>query len=333
MSTQSKKTVLTGIRATGKLTLGNVIGAVIPLIELLSKKDSTNFVFVADLHSLTDNSAKVVTDERNEILKDYLAFGLNDLNVNLFLQSAIQEETAYLTLLLLRHTTFNELARVPTLKDKMKSNQSEAQVNMMLVTYPVMMAADILIHKATIIPVGKDQVPHIEYARNVAVKFNNEFGDFFPTPKVQDMPNLNVLSLKGSGKMSKSIPEGAIFLSDSPEVIKKKVQSAETSVEGKTSPNLENLILIGKSLSKDVSVHTEIDAIFKRHMDGEKVTGLLKQLVAKIIIDFTSDFQKKRALITDQDVESALEAGNLAAKESARKTITEINKNFLGLES
>ncbi|MBI3633065.1 MAG: tryptophan--tRNA ligase [Candidatus Vogelbacteria bacterium] len=315
-----KQIIVTGIRPTGDLHIGNYLGAVKPLLDTLKKyPEAEFFVFVADLHGLTDNDAATVARYRFEVVKDYLALGLGEFvksgRVHVYIQSQIGELVSYLSLFLSRYTTFNDLMRVPTLKEKLKANQTEGQANALLGYYPILMAADILIHNASIVPIGQDQLPHLEKTREFGGKFNAEFGDVFTLPQAHDVANLRILSLKGPGKMSKSHPEGCLFLSDSDKVIKQKISRAETATENTMSVNLESLLTI----AKEFNINTE--AFVKDHMAGKQVVGSFKKELGEKLADFVIDFQGKRSLISDAEVNDVVDDGGRTARINATKTL------------
>ncbi|MBI3632304.1 MAG: tryptophan--tRNA ligase [Candidatus Vogelbacteria bacterium] len=322
-----KQIIVTGIRPTGDLHIGNYLGAVKPLLQTIEKyPDAEIYIFVADLHGLTDNEAATVAKFRFEVVKDYLALGLdkyiNTGRVHLFIQSQIGELVSYLSLFLSRYTTFNDLMRVPTLKEKLRANQTEGQANALLGYYPILMASDILIHNATIGPIGQDQLPHLEKTREFGAKFNAEFGEVFTLPQAHSVENLRILSLKGVGKMSKSHPEGALFLSDSEKLVKQKVSRAETATEGTISPNLESLLTI----AKEFNVNTA--EFLTDHMAGKQVAGLFKKELCERLADFVVNFQKKRATIADAEVMKIIIDGGRAARINATKTL-DIVKNVM----
>ncbi|MBI5140549.1 MAG: tryptophan--tRNA ligase [Candidatus Vogelbacteria bacterium] len=320
-----KQVIVTGVRPTGDLHIANYLGAVMPLVKTLeANKEAEVFVFVADLHGLTDNDAQTISDYRLPVVKDYLALGLdkylNSGKVHLFIQSQIGELISYLALFLSRYTTFNDLMRVPTLKEKLRVNQEAGQANALLGYYPVLMAADILIHNATIVPVGHDQLPHLEKTREFAEKFNNEFGKVFSLPQPHTTENLRILSLKGQGKMSKSHPEGALFMSDPEKTILQKIARAETAKEGEATPNLDSLLTIAAELG----IGTE--EFRKEHMAGKQVVGQFKKVLGETLVKFISNFQNKRSGISDREVLDVIMKGGAAARLSAEKTMERVKR-------
>lgn len=322
-----KVELLTGIRPTGDLTIANYLGAVAPIVELQSQ-GVTPVVFVADLHALTDTEPDVVSRHVQGIVADYLALGVDPHKVKIYLQSDIVGEVTTLTTLLARHISVAELLRVPTLKDKLRNNARPETANALLLLYPVMMAADILLNKARMVAVGEDQLPHMEVARLLARRFNKKYGDVFPVPQVLQVKSLRICSLTGEGKMSKSNPGGAIFLTDDAQTIASKIKVAETAFAGVMNDKLESHVLIAKELAKTKSERDEVDAIIEAHMAGNPVMGQFKQVLTRIVQDFTADFQAKRAeIVRDPSfIPSILEEGARVARDNAIGTLDEVRK-------
>ncbi len=322
-----KTDILTGIRPTGSLTIANFLGAVAPIIKL-QKRQTSILVFVADLHALTDHEPDVVRKYSKEIVANYIALGLDPEKVNIYLQSDIAEELMYFTGLLARHISVAKLERVPTLKDKIKKGQKKENANALLLLYPVLMAADILINRSKKVPIGEDQMAHMEVTRYLAKKFNKKYGNVLPLPKALQKKSIRILSLKGKGKMSKSSPNGAIFLTDDKKTIAKKIKSAQTAFKGKMSEKLKSHILVAKNLAKNKKEKEKIDEIVKKHKNGEQVMGEFKKILTEIVQRFVSNFQsEKEKVVSDPDlIPSILENGKKIAKQNAREALKEINK-------
>ncbi|MFA5773244.1 MAG: tryptophan--tRNA ligase [Candidatus Paceibacterota bacterium] len=298
-TTNSNQIVLTGIRPTSNLTIANYIGAIMPILAF-QEEGLRPYVFVADIHALTDNEPEVLK-YGDEILIDLLAAGVDPVKTIVYKQSSIANEIGVLTLLLARHVSVTELLRLPTLKEKVKSDNVE-NANALLLMYPVMMAADILVQRATTIPVGKDQTAHIEIARKIARRFNKEVGDIFPEPVTHVMDMVKILSLRGESKMSKSIPEDAIFLTDTPDKVKVKIKRAQTAIAGVMSDNLESHITLIKAICDDAKVLEDVDSIINAHMNGQSVMGDFKKIFTEVVINFLSSFQSKRKeIITNKE--------------------------------
>ncbi len=328
---KSKVEILTGIRPTGDLTVANYLGAVKPILQM-QKDGKRPMLFVADLHAMTTNEPAEIAKYSREVIADYLALGVDPEKTTIYLQSDIAGQTTTLMTFLARHISVAELLRVPTLKEKMKTDSEEKikTANALLFLYPVMMAADILLQQAKIIPVGEDQVAHLEITRKLANRFNKKYGNTFPVPQLMQIKALRLLSLKGDGKMSKSNPSGAIFLTDHAEVTAQKIKKAETAIEGKMTPRLESHVLLAKELCKTESEFRQIDELINQHKNGKPVMGLFKQLMVQIVTNFLQNFQGKRAKIKDEHVDSVLVAGAKIAQKNADETLSLVKKALFG---
>src|SRR3989338_6168405 len=217
----TKKRVLSGIRATGRLHLGNYLGAVKGFLALQENPEYECLYMVADVHTLTTPyQVEELRQNRREVILDYLAAGLDPDKSVLFQQAEVPEHFE-LAFYLSSITTIAKMQHLPTFKDKVKQYPEHA--TMALLNYPVLMAADILIYKAGLVPVGIDQEPHIEVAREIARRMNQDYGTDFPEPKRFATKGEYVPSLLGEGKMSKSVEGSYINLTDDLETIKKKL--------------------------------------------------------------------------------------------------------------
>lgn len=327
LAMQYKVDLLTGIRPTGDLTVANYLGAVAPIIELQAQGVSP-VVFVADLHAITDSEPATVRQHIHGVVADYIALGVDPQKAKIYLQSAIAGELTTFTALLARLVSVAELLRVPTLKDKLKNDARPETANALLFLYPVLMAADILLNRAKKVPVGEDQLAHLEVARLLARRFNKRYGELFPIPQALQVKSLRILSLKGEGKMSKTNPDGAIFLTDDLKTIANKIKAAETAFEGVMNEKLESHILIAKGLARTESERDEVDTIIQMHMSGKPVMGQFKQLLTRIVQNFIEEFQAKRAEIMRDPsyISSVLQEGNEVARSNAIETLSEVRK-------
>ncbi len=322
-----KVDILTGLRPTANLHIGNYIGSVKNIIEL-SNSDKDVFLFVADLHGLTTHTAKEVKKNIDELIIDYLSLGVNFEKVNIYIQSDIEEEIAVLVLFLSSHISVAELLRVPTLKEKIKENTASETANSLLFFYPILMAADILIQRANKVPLGEDQLPHLEVTRLLARRFNKKYRDVFPIPSALQVKSLRILGLKGDKKMSKSIPASAIFLTDDFKTVEKKIKSAETALAGEMSKHLESHILLIKSLLTSEKEKGEIDEIIERHLEGEAVMKEFKEKFLTVVWGFLSNFQAKRKIIENDKglIDKILKQGAKKAKANANETLGIVKK-------
>ncbi|MGZ3951423.1 MAG: tryptophan--tRNA ligase, partial [Flavisolibacter sp.] len=233
----AKEIVVSGIRPTGFLHLGNYFGAIRNYVRMQEEYEC--YFFVADWHSLTTHpDTRELRNSVLRVLAENIAAGLDPSKVCLYVQSSIPE-IAELYLLLNMLAYKGELEKTATFKDKVRLQPDN--VNTGLLTYPVLMSADILIHRAKYVPVGKDQEQHLEITRNFAQRFNHRYGELFPEAKAFNFGNelLKIPSLDGTGKMSKSENQYAtLYLADSDEMIRKKVMKAKTD-SGPTGTNSE----------------------------------------------------------------------------------------------
>ncbi|MEY4875504.1 MAG: tryptophan--tRNA ligase [Bacteroidota bacterium] len=321
--------VVSGMRSTGCLHLGNYFGAATHFLKMQEDKNYHCNFFIADLHSLTTHpTPDDFKRNTNEVLVDYLACGLDPEKSVLYAQSDIPEiPQLYLLLNMLAYK--GELERVASFKDKVR--KQEENVNAGLLTYPVLMAADILIHKAHKVPVGKDQVQHLEMTRNFGNRFNHLYKtDFFPEPYPFTFSGtpITVPGLDGTGKMGKSDGNG-IYLRDEPEVVRKKVMKAVTD-GGPTTPNSEMPDAVKNifTLLKLVSTVDTVNHFETKYNDCSIRYGDLKKQLAEDIILFTAPIRSRiNDIINDKPYqEKVLKMGAEKARESASATLNEVRK-------
>jgi tryptophanyl-tRNA synthetase len=320
-----KKRVLSGIRATGRLHLGNYLGAVKGMVELANSGDYETFFMVADLHTLTTPYDKGnLANSTREIIIDYLAAGLDPDKSTLFVQSQVPEHLE-LSYFFSTVTTVAKMQHLTTFKDKVK--QHPENVTMALLNYPVLMAADILVYKAELVPVGIDQEPHLEVAREIARRFNQDYGTDFPEPKRFATSGEYVPSLTGKGKMSKSVEGSFINLNDSLEEITKKVRSVPTSSEvgGEKTGGIKTLFEYLKLF--DEGSYDEFDKEFE---GGTLKYVELKDHIAEAIFAELSVFQGRRAEIeaNPEYVDQIIHEGAQKARVAARTTVKEIREKI-----
>ncbi|OJW77652.1 MAG: tryptophan--tRNA ligase [Bacteroidetes bacterium 46-16] len=324
----SKEIVVSGIRSTGYLHLGNYFGAMKNYVKM--QEDYDCYFFVADYHSLTTHpDPKDLKANVFRVVAENIASGLDPEKVALYAQSDIPEiPELYLLMNMLAYK--GELEKVPTFKDKVRTQPDN--VNAGLLTYPVLMAADVLIHKAVKVPVGKDQEQHVEMARNFANRFNHRYGDLFPEPQPFNFGSelVKVPSLDGTGKMSKSENGNAtLYLADDDDLIRKKVMKAKTD-SGPTEPNSEmpdyvqNIFQLMHLVSKPGTV----DTYRGMYNDCTIRYGDMKKQLAEDMVAFIAPIRQKAIdLQNDEDgLRKILKAGAEKARESASKTITEARK-------
>lgn len=312
-----QKRFLTGMRPTNRLTIGNYLGGIKPLLEM-QKLDEEIYLFVASLHGITDNEPADIVPNIFNIVGDYIAAGIDPRKVVIYDQYDLRQEITLISNYLSREVTTSRLLRLPTLKDKVRNGNAE-QANAALLMYPILMTADIVCQNATHVPVGRDQKPHLEITREIVRSINQKYGSSIlvsPRDYSDSSESVNILSLRGNGKMSKSNPEGAIFLYDTVDELAKKIKRAETGVAGSTSEQIESLLVIADQLdfpNKDI-----LQGMYKQHINGEKVMGEFKKEFSEHMIDFTRSFQAARSGISDEYVRSVLSEGALIARKNAQ---------------
>ncbi len=316
--------IVTGVRPTGELTVANYVGAMKPVVEMQDTFDGSINLFVADLHGLTDQEPEVVNANRLDTVRSFLAAGANPERTNIYLQSQVEEPTVVLANYMDRHTTISELLRNPTLKDKLKNDAKAESINVALGRYPILMAADIFVQDADTVPVGEDQYPHIEFARRLARRFNNEYGKgetIIVEPEVMAVEALRILSLSGEGKMSKSSPRGAIFLKDSPSEVEAKIKKAKTADVGEMNDTLESHFTLCRHLCKNKEEIQRLEAFREMHMDGKPIMGDFKKFMTELVNDSLDRFQANYRNITETDVRAVISEGGDKAYDQASSVV------------
>ena len=320
-----KKVILSGIQATGDLTLGNYIGAMKNFVEM---QDEYNcYYMIANLHALTvRRDAKELKQNVLKVLASYISAGIDPEKSTLFIQSQVPEH-AELGWVLDCYTYMGELSRMTQFKDK--SAKHADNINAGLFTYPSLMAGDILLYQADLVPTGEDQKQHVELTRDIAERFNNLYGDTFkiPSPYIPKV-GARIMGLQDpKSKMSKSstIPNDTILLIDSSEEIMKKVKKAVTDSEGivkydeENKPGISNLMEIYGIITKKTMDEIE------REFSGEGY-GTFKVAVANAIIKELEPFHKKynELLENPQYLEKIYNEGAIRASQVARKTLKDV---------
>jgi len=323
---------MSGIRPTGFLHLGNYFGAVRNYV--LMQEEYECYFMVADLHSLTTHpDTRELKENVHRVLSENIACGLDPDKVALYCQSHLHE-TAELYLYLNMLAYKGELEKTTTFKDK--ARRQPDNINAGLLTYPVLQTADIILHRALYVPVGKDQEQHLEMARNFVNRFNHRYGDVFPEPKAFNFGEelVKVPSLDGAGKMSKSENQYAtLYLSDDDELIRKKVMKAKTD-NGPTEPHsakpdyIENIFLLMKLVSQP-------DTVEKFETDFNNCSiryGDMKKQLAEDMVKFITPIREKAGAIRNNPayLKEVMEKGVEKARESAKATM-ELVRQAIGV--
>jgi len=318
------KTVFSGIQPSGLVHLGNLLGAINNWVKL-SNENSKNYFCIVDLHSLTGLPNKNdLKKSINDTLKVLVASGINTKTSVIYKQSSLQEH-AYLSWILSNFCQVGELQRMTQFKEKASSFGTHSG----LLTYPILMASDILIHKANEVPVGDDQTQHLELTRNIAERFNSNYGEIFPIPeKTSGRSGARLMSLRHpQNKMSKSSDDinGTVYFNDEKDNILKKFKSSVTDSENivrydpKNKPGISNLIEIYAAVNDKEISDTEKE--FENSQYGE-----FKIAVAETVIDYLDPIKKNFHDLTSDNLEDIVVSNLKSAKNSAQKTIIEVEE-------
>lgn len=310
--------ILTGVQATGTPHLGNILGAISPAIELTEKEGNDSFIFIADLHALTQiKDAEVLKQNTYEVAATWLALGLDPSKVVFYRQSDVTETTE-LTWYLLNFFPFQRLTLAHSFKDKA---DYLADVNAGLFTYPILMAADILLYDAEVVPVGKDQLQHLEITRSVAEKFNHQMGETFVLPQAAIDENIMLIPGSDGHKMSKSRNNFInIFLPE--KQLRKQVMAIETDstpLEDPKNPDTDNVFALYKLLATS----EQIEEMRQNYLKGGYGYGHAKQALFELILEKYADARTRfDELMNDKaTLDAFLENGALKAREVAQKVL------------
>ncbi len=321
-----KKRILSGMRPTGKLHIGHYVGALENWISLQQEYD--NYHLIADYHVLTTNlNSDSIYQDSIEMLIDWLASGLDPQKSPMFRQSQIKEHTE-LHLIFSMLVTVNRLERNPTVKDQVRDLNIENVIYGHL-GYPVLQAADILLYKGNLVPVGEDQVPHIEITREIARKFNNQYGEVFPEPEPKLTAFARLSGLDGDAKMSKSLGN-TILLSDDEETIKSKLKKAKTDPQKmrKNDPGRPEVCLVFSYHKKFTP--SEIPEIEAGCRSGTLGCVDCKMKCSANISNFIAPILEKRKYYEAHiyDVKNILADGETRAKKVAFATMQEVREKM-----
>ncbi|MBR3319869.1 tryptophan--tRNA ligase [Candidatus Saccharibacteria bacterium] len=328
------KTILTGLRVNSELTLGNYLGALLPMVRLANKysKEYNVNIFIPDLHSIISSVDGSLKDNTLRSIKYFLAAGLElNENVHIYRQSRVPAHTQ-LTWVLNCIASMGEMSRMIQYKEKSEGKDS---ANVGIFDYPVLMASDILLYSASYVPVGEDQFQHIELTRNLAERFNHRFGETFVVPE-DTKKQVEFMGVAGGvrirdlvnpeKKMSKSTDgeNCKIMLSDEPARAAKKIMSATTDSLGsidfnlETQPGISNLLQI-EALISDRPLETAVE-----EWKGNTRYGDLKKQVASSVEGLLSSFQEKLASLDESGLSNLLETGEAYANEVANSKLAEV---------
>jgi tryptophanyl-tRNA synthetase len=330
--TEKETNAITGFRPTSDLTLGNLLGAVLPSLELQDDPDTELYFFVADLHGLTNTDPDQIAEYRYKVVHDLIALGVDPQRSTLYMQADIADSVVEITHRLGPYTTLGKIANSPNIKDKAGVHDEEGRfvriddvklkkLNYALLGYPVLMAADIYAQQAGLVPVGEDQKSHVEISRDIARRFNRTLGEPVLVEPTAIIVGETVQALDGKGKMSKSRPSQAIMLTDDPELASRKISKAATANAGEWNPTIESHFRVAETTAQTDEQHERLREIKQAHFAGESVMRDFKIVWAGINERVLEDFQIRRAEINEADVLSALRYGADRAEKNAHATL------------
>jgi len=324
-----KKRILSGIRATGRLHLGNYLGMIKGMLTLQDDPEYEVFFMVADLHALTTPfDPKTLGPNSRDVVLDYLGAGLDPEKASVFIQSHVREHVE-LSYLFSTEVTIARLGHLPTYKDKLK--QFPENNTLALLYYPVLMAADILLYKTELLPVGDDQLPHLEISREIARKFNSMFGQTFPEPQRFKTEGEYVPSLAGEGKMSKSVEGSFITITDDLKTIRERLAAAPTDsgIQGGDVPKegpVANLFTLLK-----LFVSNNVCKKFEQDYREKKIRYVeLKNVLAEDIYKELKPIQEKRNefLKNTKLVDEIIDEGIRKCIEIAEETMRKVRQKM-----
>lgn len=322
---EKTKTVLSGIRASGRLHLGNYLGAIKGMLALQEDPSYETYFMVADAHAVTTLYEKEkLAQNVKEVVLDYLAAGLDPKKSTIFVQSMVPQHFE-LAHYLSSEITVNRMQHLPTFKDKVRENPEKA--SMALLNYPVLMTADILAYKAEAVPVGIDQEPHLEIARKIVRKMNKKYKTNFPEPEIFKTDGAYIPSLLGEGKMSKSIKGSYINLTDSLETIKERLAKVPTdSGKGDKVPEAGSVanLLYFVEMYQGKEKRKEYENAYLE--EGIKYSEL-KNSLAKAIYEELKPFQEKRKEMKDT-VDDVIMQGAEKARIKAQETLSDVKEKM-----
>lgn len=329
MNKQQKQIILTGDRPTGPLHLGHYMGSLKQRVELQNQGFDV-FVLIADMQALTDNfkNPQKVRENITQVALDYLSVGLDPQKTTIMIQSQIPE-LAELTMFFLNLVTIARLERNPTVKAEIKDRGFDRNIPAGFLTYPVSQAADILAFEATVVPVGEDQLPMIEQAREIVNRFNLLYGDTLILPEAQLSTFSRLPGTDGKEKMSKS-SNNSINLSDSEDVIKKKVMNMFTDpkhlrvedpgkVEG--NPVFTYLDAFGKDLEK-------IDEMKKHYQLGGLGDSEVKKYLNDVLQEFLKPIREHRCLYSEKDAMEIIKTGTTKGRITASRILAKVRSSM-----
>ena len=338
MNEKASNRVLSGFRPTSDLTLGNYFGAIKPALEIQDDETKDLSVFVADLHGLTDHGPEEIAPYTRDVIRDCLALGIDPDKTHLYLQSSIEAPVTQIANRVSPYVSVAELSRTPNLKEKMQKILKDKELgdyasrsNLSLLSYPVLMAADIYSQDSDLVAVGEDQEPHLEIARTIARRFNRKFSSpdapILVEPQILAVQGLRILSLDGKGKMSKTNAKQAILLTDDPDEARSKISRATTAQAGEWNKVIDSHFTVASNLADDKE-RNEFDEIKSRHLSGEAIMGVFKREWANVTERHLVNFQERKAALSDKEVSAALKKGAVNALVQSERVLDRMREGM-----
>ncbi|MDR0230396.1 MAG: tryptophan--tRNA ligase [Flavobacteriaceae bacterium] len=317
--------ILTGVQSTGTPHLGNLLGAILPAVEMANKKENESFIFIANLHSATQiKDAKTLQENTYSVAATWLACGLDVNHVTFYRQSDVPQTTE-LTWYLSCFFPFQRLTLAHSFKDKA---DVLSDVNAGLFTYPMLMAADILLYDAEFVPVGKDQLQHLEITRDVASRFNHQMGETFVLPEAKIQEEVMVVPGTDGNKMSKS-RHNTINIFQTDKVLRKEVMSIETDstpLEEPKNPDTCNVFTIYKLLATP----EQVEQMKAKYLAGNYGYGHAKQELYELIVEKYKDIREKYEYYINnlEEVDRLLKIGSEKASVIATNTLNKVRERL-----
>lgn len=329
MTEHERTRVISGFRPTKETTIGHYVGAIKSSLETQDNTNDDLYLFVADIHGITDKDPRDVATYRHNIVKDCMALGINAEKTTIYMQSDVEKSVVPIASRIAPYVNVGELSRIPTLKEIMRGSLRKGedvnQANLAMLSYPALMAADIYAQEATVVVAGKDQAPNIELARKIARKFNREFDtSLLVEPQLVSINALRILSLDGKSKMASSNPDQAILLSDDPGLARAKIQSSTTAQSGEWNAVIESHFRIAESMTDDDATLDNLHSLKISHLANKAVMAEFKRTWSELTEQFLVNFQTKRKKISDDDVQDALLYNADTAERNAEKVLLKI---------
>lgn len=326
-----RQRVIGGFRPTSEMTVGHYAGAIKPALEIQDDPNSDLYLFVADIHGITNKDPRIVAPYRHEVVKDCMALGVDPQRTNIYMQSDVETSIVPIANRIAPYVNVGELARIPTLKEMMRpalrEDKNVNHANLAMLGYPALMAADIYAQEAWVVAAGDDQAPNVELTRKIARRFNKEFGEsVLVEPRLLAINALRVLSLDGKSKMIPENPDQAILLSDDPDHARAKIRTSVTAEAGSWNSALDSHFKVAKKLVNNEELLDDLRELKAAHLAGKSVMADFKSVWGDATEQFLVDFQARKRAIADDDVKGALTYNADTAQRNGERMLRKIKQ-------